>query len=259
MRVHFINEICLFVFRIMDLSIACQRGRNWVKVHKNEVLIGEKSDANILLIGDSIMAHLDRYPCIEEYTIGRPILNFCSRGDKIQHLIWKIKNNIIPKHIRSIIVHIGTNNLSNNTEKEICDGLGRVVGLVMGRQGALSKVHLVGLIPREDPTHPFRQKIMNINTELEKRFEGWEVFIKPPSNLLSENGELASQFYHDNLHLNELGMELFFQTVTNYLNFPYKFVKKRMRTRRELNAIKALPKIKTIEWFDYRQFKVLLF
>ena len=244
----------------MDPSIAVSRGSDWIKKHKKQLRKGAESTANILLLGDSVMAHLSQYPHIEKDILEREVLNFCSPGDKIQHLLWKIEHNIIPKQIRLIVIHIGTNNLHKNTEDDICDGLGRIVGMVMGRQGALSKVHLVGLIPREtNPNHRFRQKIININTELERRFKGWEVFIKPPSNLVCHNGKLASEFYYDTLHLNELGLELFFQNVIYYINCPYRFVKKRLRTRHELNEIKALPRIKVIKWFDYRQFKVLVF
>ena len=254
------NQISdMFIFRIMDLN-GVTRDTQWLNRHYGQVRIGKCSDAPILLIGDSIMVHVQRYPRIEKEIIKKKCLNFCSRGDKIENLIWKIKNDLIPKHVRSIVVHIGTNNLKTNTEEEICDGLGMIVGMVMGHQGALSNVHLVGLIPREfDHLHPFRKKIIIINRELERRFKGWGVFVKLPGNFVTDNGNLATELYYDHLHLSELGLKLFFETVTNYINCPYKFFKKRLRTRRELDDIKALPRTKIINWFDYRQFKVLVF
>ena len=125
----------------MDPSIACTREPRWVCKHNDDVrkahddfFLHESSD--ILLLGDSIMSHLYRYPEIEKQFFNSKILNLCSPGDKIQNLIWKIQNNIIPRHVRKIIIHIGTNNIQKSTAYKIADAILLLLHLVTIHKGS---------------------------------------------------------------------------------------------------------------------------
>ena len=52
-----------------------------------------QSSAKILLIGNSIISNLGRYPQIcDKYFSTHSTLNFGIPGDKIQHVWWRIQN-----------------------------------------------------------------------------------------------------------------------------------------------------------------------
>ena len=64
----------------------------WYKFRDQNNLLNQSS-AKILLIGDSIISSLDRYPQIyDKYFSTHSTLNFCIPGDKIEHVLWRIQN-----------------------------------------------------------------------------------------------------------------------------------------------------------------------
>ena len=84
------------------------------------------SSSKILLIGDSIISNLSRYPDIwERYFISHRTLNFGIPGDKIQNVLWRIQNLNFSNNpsVKYIFILCGTNNLDHNSPEELVHGI----------------------------------------------------------------------------------------------------------------------------------------
>ena len=64
----------------------------------------------MVVIDDSIVADIGRYPTVER--------NFILRN-KIENVLWHINDIVLPKSIRSVVIHCGTNNIDTSSSDEI--------------------------------------------------------------------------------------------------------------------------------------------
>ena len=84
----------------------------WLQEHEKLMMESRQSTAEVVLIGDSIVRHFQRYPKILNHCF-KPnnILNLGMSGDCTQNILWHIKFGVLPKSTKAIIVHVGTNNV----------------------------------------------------------------------------------------------------------------------------------------------------
>ena len=108
------------------LPVARNGKLGWYEKFKEHNFLLQHSSAKILLIGDSLISNLTRYPDIwKSYFSKYNTLNFGIPGDKIQNILWRINNLNFPKNcsIKYIFILGGTNNIDHNTTKVIVNGL----------------------------------------------------------------------------------------------------------------------------------------
>ena len=221
----------------------------------------------VLLVGDSIMYHVRRYPGI---TQDRKICNMCVPGQRSQELLDELEfinlggKKLIPaghpyqqKLVGKIIVHIGTNDLQGDLHAEsICDRLIQIVNLVQrhireSSPDGSKSVHLLGLLPRQNKKDPVRfgEMIKDINSRLKNHFHGQGVFINPPKCLANKDGSIVDEFYHtDKLHLSELGLEEILKCMFRFIDSPFRYLIKRSRRLRRIRL--GLPRL---AWCDNRK------
>ena len=71
----------------------------WYVDHDNDVEITNTSTAGILVIGDSLVKGLERYPKIwNRYFESMNSLNFSIRGDRTENVLWRVENTNICKY-----------------------------------------------------------------------------------------------------------------------------------------------------------------
>ena len=69
----------------------------WYKEHKNFVSIAKTSSAGVLLMGDSLVQGLKRYPEVwNRYFEHSKTINFGLGGDRTQNVLWRVENGGIP-------------------------------------------------------------------------------------------------------------------------------------------------------------------
>ena len=96
----------------------------WIETHYHQKELLRKSYASVVGIGDSIVAGLRRYPTVRRNFILRyKTINLGIGGDRIENVLWLINNIVLPKSIRSVVVHCGTNNINTNSSDEISVGV----------------------------------------------------------------------------------------------------------------------------------------
>ena len=86
----------------------------------------QQSSPKILLIGDSLISNLSRYPDIwKSHFSKHNTLNFGIPGDKVQNILWRINNLNFSKinSIKYVFILGGTNNIDHNSPEEIVNSL----------------------------------------------------------------------------------------------------------------------------------------
>ena len=98
----------------------------WYEKFKQHNFLLQESPAKVILIGDSLISNLSRYPDVwKNYFSIHNMLNFGIQGDKIQNILWQLNNLNSSKNcsIKYVFILVGTNNVDHNSSEEIASGL----------------------------------------------------------------------------------------------------------------------------------------
>ena len=200
------------------LSVPAKRDlEGWYQLHQQQQNIGETSKAEVLLIGDSIIKHFSRYKQVWKHHFQHmKNINFGISGDRIQHVLWRVKFGCLPS-VKTIIIHVGTNNIPRDQPLNIANALLDLVMLIRGKSPA--HIILTGILPRGEAR--YRKKILEVNYHLETILQNSDLcdFLKPDEDWLFPNGTLnLSLYYKDMLHLSEEGYRKFTWHIKKYIS-----------------------------------------
>ena len=179
----------------------------WRDIHNQHVRLLNKIRPETILIGDSIVRGLSRYPKVWNNSFNDSCLNLGIGGDRTQHVLWRCRNLPIPSSLKFCVVHCGTNNISTDSKYDICKGLTEICNTLINKKPDL-KILIVGLLPRDNKWSSIREKIASVNDYVSKVFNDKSniMFLKPDLNWTLPSGELDHQLYYmDKLHLVEQG------------------------------------------------------
>jgi lysophospholipase L1-like esterase len=167
-------------------------------------------DYDVEFIGDSIMQGWEGggKNVWQEFYGKRNAINFGVRGDRTQHVLWRIeKGQLDGIKAKVAIVMIGTNNSGNNdnTESDILAGVTAIVQEIRNRQPD-TKILLLAIFPRGKTFSPQRGKILQVNEALARLDDGQHVFFLDLGPQFIENdGSIAPSMMRDALHPGEAG------------------------------------------------------
>ena len=103
----------------------------------------------VLLLGDSIIAGLNRYHAIKnEYFCEKNTINCGIGGDRTQNVLWRAKEMVLPLSIRYVVLQFGTNNLGCDSPSEISQGILSVADILQ-RKSPSVRIIVTGLLPRD--------------------------------------------------------------------------------------------------------------
>ena len=92
----------------------------WMETHYHQKELLRKSYASVVVIGDSIVAGLRRYPTVwRDFILRYETINLEIRGDRVENVLWRINDIVLPKSIRSVVIHCGTDNIDTSSSDEI--------------------------------------------------------------------------------------------------------------------------------------------
>ena len=76
---------------------------SWVEYHRNHCFMIKDSKPNTLLLGDSIVAGLSRYPKVRNECFA-PInaLNLSIGGDPIENVLWRVIDSPLPSPVKNV-------------------------------------------------------------------------------------------------------------------------------------------------------------
>lgn len=194
-------------------------------------MVGYGSDPTVLMIGDSIIKGLTRYPSVwRKYFGSLNCLNFGVSGDRVQHVLWRLKNGELDCQPKIIVLHCGTNNIGKDSPSEIAEGLLTIVDQITVNCPR-TRIIVTGLLPRDlDPSN-FRRDVDEVNKLLMENIEFSDemknvFFLETERDWVLDNGRLdESLYFTDYLHLVEAGDEKFAKAIRNKVDDILKTVK----------------------------------
>jgi len=187
----------------------------WVARHEAYLKeVKEKAgNVDLLFVGDSITdgwhgggkkAWAKNYEPLKAFNIG-------IGGDRTQHVLWRLQHGevegIKPKLAELMI---GTNNLHDNTNEEIVDGITACVKEIQ-KQLPGTKVLLLGVFPRgEKADNPYRARIKAINEQIAKLDDGGKTvkYLDIGDKFLDPSGNITKDIMKDFLHPTAKGYDI---------------------------------------------------
>jgi len=170
------------------------------QLKKLDVVLKENSDV-CLLVGDSILAHLENYPLPSNCGV------LAKGGDKIGHLMWRLNHTPSSDQVVKIILHIGTNNLSKKMNVEKLENLSTSVTKVVEKLGSKfprATLYVLPYFPREDVPVDYVNTINN-------KLAGTSEFLIDFWDFLPSTYD--KNFYFDHVHLNDASNSLFHEKI----------------------------------------------
>jgi dienelactone hydrolase/lysophospholipase L1-like esterase len=207
---------------------------DWHKRHASILRIKDEVNPEVVLIGDSI-THMWGGRLTEPKRVngadawnelfGDRALNLGFGWDRTQNVLWRIDHGeldgLAPK---TVIVHIGTNNLAGTknhvagTPEQIAEGIKAICQRVQTKVPK-AKVLLMAVFPRgEKPTDPNRAKIAKINEQLPAIAKELNIqLIDITAKLLNDDGTMSREIAGDFLHPSEKGYKIWADAVRTHL------------------------------------------
>jgi lysophospholipase L1-like esterase len=146
----------------------------------------------------------------------RKCLNLGVRGDRTQHLLWRLEQGQLDGlKPRVAVLLIGTNNSGDdrNTAPEILAGVQAVVAQIRTRLPK-TKILLLGIFPRGETFREQRGVLLQVNQALAKLDDGQMIrFLDFGSQLIESDGSIPKAIMPDALHLSERGYQIWAQAM----------------------------------------------
>jgi len=196
---------------------------DWRNRH-NEILTLIKTDApKIVFLGNSILNYWGGTPKAplargtaswDKYLEPLGVKNFGFGWDQVENVLWRVYHEELDGFkADKVMIMIGTNNLSANTDDEIIAGLKLLVQAVKARQPQTG-ILLSGLLPRraqEKRVQVLNKGIAKLATQAGVRF------VNPGILLLNNAGNIDESLFGDGLHPNEEGYQKLAVALVPYL------------------------------------------
>ena len=91
---------------------------NWIEYHRNHCSMIKDAKPNTLLLGDSIVAGLSRYPSVwNKYFAPINALNLGIGGDCVENVPWRAIDLPLPSSLKNVVILWGTNNIPIDTPR----------------------------------------------------------------------------------------------------------------------------------------------
>jgi lysophospholipase L1-like esterase len=142
----------------------------------------------------------------KKYIEPHQVANLGYGWDRIENVLWRVYHEELTGYTPDgILLMIGTNNFSENTDEEILIGLDFLLGAIRARQPD-AVINIAGILPRRGE----EERVKSINEGIEQltyNLKGVK-FVDFGHLFLNEQGKLNESLFADGLHPNAKGYEL---------------------------------------------------
>ncbi len=124
--------------------------------------------------------------------------------DRIENVLWRVYHGELDGYEAGrVVIMIGTNNLSCDTDEDIVRGIAHLANEARAHQPR-ARVEVIGLLPRRD----MEERIARINDLLSNKIQKMDLTFRDPGRrLLGRDGRIDESLFRDGLHPNEKGYE----------------------------------------------------
>jgi lysophospholipase L1-like esterase len=190
-------------------------GFDWGKRHEAIVENTTRTNPRAIIFGNSIINYWGGEPKPEKgggngeaawqrYLLPEQVQNAGFGNDRIENVLWRIYHGELDQFKgRKIIITIGTNNLSVNTDEEIVRGLEFLVQQVRQRKPNAA-ILLGAILPRKNKL----ERVSALNQKIRKMAAVNHCRFFDLSPKFMKGRELNDELFMDGLHPNEAGYEL---------------------------------------------------
>lgn len=193
----------------------------WKKRHQEILVLNRNNAPQALIIGNSIVHHWGGAP-YNNVQSGKATWNgrmepagFRNLGfgwDRIENALWRVYHDELDGYqAKKIVLMIGTNNLSVNSDEEITTGIGNLVQAIRTRQPQ-ADIHVIGILPRRD----MEKRVTRLNKEINKVAKQLGVrYSDAGQKLLTSKKTIDESLFRDGLHPNENGYKKIIDHILN--------------------------------------------
>ncbi|XP_026482996.1 platelet-activating factor acetylhydrolase IB subunit beta-like [Ctenocephalides felis] len=192
----------------------------WRQKHLNNLKLA-KIDHNVILTGDSLIANLERHPIWDMFQAFQTA-NFGIGGDKVEHVLYRLKNGELSNlKTKIVVILVGTNNTEHSKPHEIYEGIIKCVSIV---KELLPSAHIIlpTMLPRGRVPNAQRDCLEVVNSLLNK-FNNINMnrrhihIVHTHRNIVDERGFITREIMYDYLHLTAKGYDQCFQPVIDLI------------------------------------------
>lgn len=181
----------------------------WYGRHRAQLATGERDQARLVLLGDSITQMWADAEAYSELLPYRP-LNLGIGGDQTQHVLWRLEQGCL-RNVSPLVVVllIGVNNLGNGHEPtEAARGILAVLEAVCAEHPS-ARVLLLAILPTgAAASEPMRHRAAQTNQLLAQAALPENVaFHDVGSHFIESDGTIDASVMADGLHPTPLGFE----------------------------------------------------
>nr|CAD7462761.1 unnamed protein product [Timema tahoe] len=175
-------------------------------------------EAEIIWIGDSIIANMALSQYWRDFIEPLHPLNFGIGGDQTQNVLWRIQQKeLTHSKAKVIVLHVGTNNFGHTAE-QIAGGLKEII-IAITKEKPSALLLVTTLLPRGLNPNPLRVRNAAVNVllediviELSKTNANVEL-IKIDQGFILPSGLISRKDFFDFLHLTNEGYKKAFENV----------------------------------------------
>ena len=192
----------------------------WYALHRSQIKRTISSQAEIVLLGDSLTAGLSRYPQAWALFNNHKVTNCGIRGDRIENGLWRVDRMFLPNTVSSAVIAYGINNMNEDTASNIALGVVSIA-LKLRVHNPQLHVYVAGILPRDQFVTPRREKIRQTNVLLEALCQKNPdiSFIEQSSSWTNDSGQLNEKlFLYDFLHLIKAGNMIFASQLASVIS-----------------------------------------
>ena len=199
---------------------------DWRSRHREILTLNKTDPPAIVFLGNSILHYWGGNPksplvrgadSWDKYLAPAGVGNYAFGWDKIENVLWRVHHGELDGFdAKQVLLMIGTNNLSENSDHEIVEGLTRLVEAIQFHQPK-AVILLSGILPRRD----LEKRILALNSRIEKlaKTEGVR-YINPGIVLLNDRQKIDELLFSDGLHPNEKGYLKLGKQLKTFLSSP---------------------------------------
>ena len=160
---------------------SCERFRaNWFGEHVASYQNAIKKQARVVLVGDSIVANLSRYPAVWARLEGLKAANCGIRGDRTLNVLWRVERMHLPATTSVGIIHCGINDIrgscSSAFDSEEIAGNLISCGSKLQDRNPLMSIIIIGILPTEAAFQGEGARITAVNQALQKMCQNFKHF-----------------------------------------------------------------------------------
>ena len=179
--------------------------QGWIDEHSHYMQQIATNKPSVIIVGDSIVYGFKRYQHVWNNYFGKEALNYGIKGDKIENILCRVNQSIIPHHTNTVVIICGTNNLDRDKPSDITNGLTCAVAFLQLKHKRF-KIAIFGILPRNKGKSFRRAKLIEMNNILEYKCIQIPnaIHLEPELNWVKQGFEHNIElYYRDKLHLIE--------------------------------------------------------